>query len=242
MLKLVTKSSNKKLGNIASTYRSGGNNVYSSCPSACPMKPAHSAGSAGVDEAYLDAVLRAVPRGGRSWTYTHFAKERIPLPGLTGGPETTINISTDSMRSALDSIQGGWPTVVVDGSDSLEKSSTLGGVRFVRCPAEYVEEVTCSNCGGDRGPLCAQANRNFVVKFTAHGASKKRVDARVNLASNEAGGCYGSGGPVHLQWKRTMQQEPVARSDGEVLLEWVTGLGPGSIVRHHVLGDLGLVS
>jgi hypothetical protein len=45
-------------------------------------------------------------------------------------------------------------------------------VRFVACPASRRgRKVQCISCGGRFGlPLCAQANRGFVITFPAHGA------------------------------------------------------------------------
>jgi len=235
MLKTITKSSNKKLGAIAATYRAGAGNVYSTCPNTCPLKPNHGQGSNEVDAEYLQALLKAVPEDGMSWTYSHFPRGAIPLPGTTDGPETTINISTDTESEAIASFNEGYPTVIVVPSDQDEKMERIEGVRFVRCPAEYIEHVTCEGCGGDKGPLCARPRRDFVVKFTAHGGSKKRIDIKEEGVN---GGCYGSGGPVHLQWKKTAGGAQT-RSDGEVLTEFVAGLGRGRMVRHHVLGDVG---
>ena len=46
------------------------------------------------------------------------------------------------------------------------------GVRFVACPASRSgRKVQCISCGGRFGlPLCAQADRGFVITFPAHGA------------------------------------------------------------------------
>ena len=49
----------------------------------------------------------------------------------------------------------------------------LNGVKLVRCPAEYLDNFGCGQCGGDDGPLCARLDRTFAILFTAHGASKK---------------------------------------------------------------------
>lgn len=239
MLKLVAKSSNKKLGDIASTYRAGQGNVWSTCPNSCPLKPDHGQGSNEVDEEYLEALLDAVPRDGMSWTYTHFPR-REEFLGVWGKPQTTINISMDTIDEALESSLAGYPTVVVRGSDEIEKVEVINGTRFVRCPAEYIEHVTCKNCGGKPGPLCARRDRDFVVKFTAHGQSKGRINARQE-GSEEKGGCYGSGGPVHLQWKKTSSGDATELTDGEKLIEWVDTLKPGTYLRSHVLGDLGRV-
>lgn len=240
MLKLVTKSTNKKLGNIASTYRAGAGNVYSTCPSSCPMKPDHSPGTNAVDGAYLEALLSAVPRGGISWTYTHFPREQIPLPGSLGGlPETTINISTDTVVGALTSFRDGYPTVIVEDELETERSDRFSDVQVVRCPAEYREEVTCQNCGNGN-PLCARPDRNFVVKFTAHGSGKRWINERRRGESEENGGCYGGNFPIKLHWGRVSEQVQGIKTEAEELIDWVGTLQVGTLLRSHVLGDVGL--
>lgn len=238
MLKTIDKSSNKKLGGCAATYRAGIDSVFDTCPSTCVLKPATEKGSTFLDHTYLDAVLRAVPAGGSSWTYTHFPKEQIPI---TTPGQTCINISTDSVSEAIDSIQSGHPTVVVLSSSKEEKVDVHEGVRFIRCPAEY-SDVTCNTCGGDI-PLCARPKRNYVIKFTAHGSQAKVINLRQEgstetTLAGTAGGCYGTGGPVRLQWEKTKGSEQ-SLSDSEVLTEFVASLPEGTKLRHHVVGDLG---
>lgn len=233
MLKTITKSSNRKLGGCAATYRSGTGDVYSTCPSGCPLKPEGHAGSENIDTEYLRAVLDAVPEGGVSWTYTHFPKDLIPLPEEG---KTTINISTDSHAEAKSALEAGYPVVTVRPISESEKVDRVDGVRYVRCPAEY-SDINCSTCGSGK-PLCARQGRDYVIKFTAHGNQAKRIQIRVeNQASQtQPGGCYGSGGPVHLQWKKTMGE---TANDAEQLKSFVRTLPRGTILRHHVVGDIG---
>jgi hypothetical protein len=236
MLKTITISSNKKLGGCSATYRAGKDSVFSTCPSSCILKPASEAGSTNIDHAYLDAVVRAVPLNGSAWTYTHFPKEQIPI---TTEDQTCINISTDSVIEAIESLQSGHPTVVVLSSDKTEKVDVESGVRFIRCPAEY-SDVTCNTCGGNI-PLCARPKRGYVIKFTAHGSQAKTINIRQADAtlSGTAGGCYGNVGPVRLQWEKTKTTEQDDKSDAEVLTEFVKSLPSGTKLRHHVVGDLG---
>jgi hypothetical protein len=235
MLKTITISSNKKLGGCAATYRAGTDSVFSTCPSSCILKPANESGSTNIDHTYLDTVVKAVPINGSAWTYTHFPKEQIPI---TTENQTCINISTDSIPEAIESLQSGHPTVVVLGSNKEEKVDIHEGVRFIRCPAEY-SDVTCNSCGGDI-PLCARPKRSYVIKFTAHGSQAKTINIRQadTTLNGSAGGCYGNGGPVRLQWEKTKTGEQT-KSDAEVLTEFVAGLPEGSKLRHHVVGDLG---
>lgn len=199
------------------------------------MKPSQQPGSSQVDTEYLAALVQAVPLNGQSWTYTHFGVQDIPK---TVSGQTCINISTEAIEGpggALEAFSAGYPTVVVRPSSEGSKVDLRGGVRLVRCPAEYLS-VTCQTCGGGK-PLCARHERNYVIKFTAHGASAKRIDIRA-IGGGEAGGCYGNGGPVRLQWERTRDLVET-RGDGEVLMGFVAGLKEGSLVRHHVVGDVG---
>lgn len=236
MLKTISVSSNKKLGGCAATYRSGSHNVYSTCPSTCALKPAGTPGSSKLDPEYLAAVYDAVPKGGVSWTYTHFTDEEslkaYPVPE---SGKTVINLSSDTVTEAISSYLDGYPTVVSVPKEMDSKVDYIGAgyerVRFVRCPAEYNDKVTCRNCGGGL-PLCARPDRNYVIKFTAHGTQAKKV------GSTEPGGCYGSGGPVAIQWKRTMNDVQEV-SDAQKLTEWVRSLPHGTFLRHHVVGDLG---
>lgn len=55
-------------------------------------------------------------------------------------------------------------------------------MRIVRCPAEYNDRITCSNC-----MLCAKdrtASR-VVIGFTAHGTAKNKV-SRAVIDANRA--------------------------------------------------------
>lgn len=228
MLKTITTSTNRKLGACAATYRAGSGERFGTCPDSCPLKPEVASGVSVVDQEYLEAVLDAVPEDGCSWTYTHFQPGDVPLPQLG---KTTINLSSDSYAQALEYVSKGYPTVITVPAGLDSKVEMVDGVRFVRCPAEYNDDVSCATCGGDT-PLCARPTRDYVVKFTAHGSKAKLVGQEAK------GGCYGSGGPVAIHWTKTSRQEQ-PRSDSQVLRDWVKTLPRGTKVRHHVLGDLG---
>lgn len=237
MLKTIKKSSNKKLGGCAATYRAGQENVFSTCPSSCPLKPENATGSAQIDHTYLEALIQAVPRGGVAWTYTHFPKADIPI---TGPDQTCINISTDTIQEAIESFMSGHPTVVVRPATELNKVDKVNiskdnDIRIVRCPAEY-SNVTCNNCGGDI-PLCARHDRDYVIKFTAHGSQAKTIQIRQESPETR-GGCYGNGGPVRLQWEATTRQD-TNMDDSETLRQFVEALPEGTKLRHHVVGDIG---
>jgi hypothetical protein len=64
MIKLINNSTNRKTGAIATTYRAGGRDVFSTCPNTCALKPIDKHGSNKIDQVYLKALKSAVVRGG----------------------------------------------------------------------------------------------------------------------------------------------------------------------------------
>jgi len=98
-------------------------------------------------------------------------------------------------------------------------------------PAELAENFSCDQCGGGR-PLCARGGRDYVVVFVAHGGGARLV------GDDTPGGCYGNGGPVRLAWESTRKTGDA--SDGAAVVRFARSLPPGSLLRHHVVGDLGL--
>lgn len=226
MIKTVRQSANSKTGPIAVTYRAGAANVFSTCPRTCPLNPQPSAAAGEIDRGYLAALRRAVPRNGRAWTYSHFPAAKLPKPAPG---ETVINFSADTLAAALKARKLGRPTTLTL-SAGAEIPRRVDDVRFVRCPAEVSDTITCSNCG-DGEPLCARGDRDFIVVFTAHGSQARRV------GTDEPGGCYGAGGHVAMQWRATSSKG--APDDAAALERFARALPPGSFLRHHVVGDIG---
>jgi hypothetical protein len=109
-----------------------------------------------------------------------------------------------------------WPQVVND-------------VRFVRCPAELSDNFTCQQCGNGK-PLCARGDRDYVVVFVAHGTGAKKV-------GTGTGGCYAASGPTAIQWHGTKKKG--LADDAVALRAFARSLPPGSMLRHHVAGDIG---
>jgi hypothetical protein len=228
MLKTVKHSANKKTGPIAVTYRAGGHNVFATCPKTCALNPQGAHAADLVDLDYLQAVRQAVPRNGQAWTYSHFAAELLPVPAPG---ETVINASCDTIPQALAAVAAGRPAVVAAPSGTVWPY-TVDGVRFVQCPAELADNFSCDQCGGGR-PLCARGERDYVVVFVAHGSGAALV------GDDKPGGCYGNGGPVRLAWEKT--KTGGHQDDAAELQRFARSLPPGSLLRHHVVGDLGLV-
>ena len=229
MLKTVKHSANKKTGPIAVTYRAGAHNVFATCPKTCALNPQGAHAADLVDLDYLQAVRQAVPRNGQAWTYSHFPAGLLPVPAPG---ETVINASCDTIPQALAAVAAGRPAVVAAPSGTVWPY-TVGGVRFVQCPAELADNFSCDQCGGGR-PLCARGERDYVVVFVAHGSGSRLV------GDDTPGGCYGNGGPVRLAWEKT--KTGGHQDDAAELLRFARSLPPGSLLRHHVVGDLGLAA
>jgi hypothetical protein len=228
MLKTVKHSGNKKTGPIAVTYRAGGHNVFSTCPKSCALNPQGDHAADLVDADYLAAVRQAVPRNGQAWAYSHFAAELLPAPAPG---ETVINASCDTMADALAAVAIGRPAVVAAPTGTAWPY-TVDGVRFVQCPAELADNFSCAQCGNGR-PLCARGDRDYVIVFVAHGSGSALVGA------DTPGGCYGNAGPVRLAWEKT--KTGGHQEDAAELARFARSLPPGSLLRHHIVGDLGLV-
>jgi hypothetical protein len=226
MLKTVAVSMNKKTGPIAVTYRAGISETYGTCPKTCQLNPAPSTGADEIDSEYLSALLDAVPRNGVAWTYSHFPADQLPMPEHG---RTVINASCDSMEGAIKAYSIGRPAVVAAPAGT-QWPYKFEGVNFVRCPAELSDNFTCMQCGNG-SPLCARRTRDYVIVFVAHGTGAKKV------GTDCAGGCYAASGHVAIQWHGTRKSG--AADDAAALIKFAKSLPPGSMLRHHVAGDIG---
>ena len=227
MLKVKAVTDNRKTGPIAVTYRSGADHTYGTCPKACGLHPLKAVGASAIDMEYLRAVIDAVPRGGIAWTYSHFPADMLPKPQAG---KTVINSSCDTVGEAVRSMGMGVPATYTAPRDSGDWPQVHDGVKFVRCPEETVERVNCQNCGGGR-PLCARGDRSYVIVFTAHGTAAKKV------GQDCEGGCYAAAGRTAIHWHRV---KTIGLSDdAKALRQFAESLPYGSMLRHHVAGDIG---
>lgn len=176
----VDNSGNAKTGSIAVTYRSGFQNPFGTCPKSCALNPNKSESATRIDNDYLEALLEAVPRRGVAFTYSHFHWRKwfrkMSARLAEKLPTTTINYSADTIKQAAAAVAANVPTVIALAEKALKhpKKWREQNTRFVVCPATY-SDLTCSDCGGRDVPLCARPDRQFVIVFPAHGASRKRV-------------------------------------------------------------------
>lgn len=226
MLKTIRTSSNKKTGPIAVTYRSGSTHAFGTCPKTCALNPCQDRSAPAVDQVYLAALRQAVPPGGQAWTYSHFSAHQLPAPKPG---ETVINASCDTIGQALAAVHLGRPATVAAPAGTVWPYR-VAGVDFIQCPAQLSDDFDCARCGGGR-PLCARADRDYVIVFVAHGSRAQLVGA------DKPGGCYGELGPVRLQWEGTIATG--AADDAQAVVRFARSLPPGSLLRHHVVGDIG---
>jgi hypothetical protein len=129
-----------------------------------------------INGSLLGDLVRA-NKGRRGFTYTHHKLDvglntwYIATANQLG---FTVNVSTESKDDAVSSFRKGLPTVVVVPSDHAD-SDVVDGVKFVTCPAQTNDTMTCAECG-----LCSQAERQCVVMFKAHGNAKRFVSEVVS--------------------------------------------------------------
>ena len=68
----------------------------------------------------------------------------------------------------------------------------------------------------------------------AHGTGARLV------GQAEPGGCYAASGPTAIQWHGTRRAAELApANDADQLRAFARSLPPGSLLRHHVAGDIG---
>ena len=231
MLKTVETSRAQKTKGLAVTYRAGSQEKFGTCPVSCELNPS-GCGASKIDQEYLNALSLAVPTKGVAFTYSHFSP--IHWIKKNGPGKTVINYSAKTATLAAKYIKMAVPTVATVALDfwNGRKSVDSDGARFVRCPAEYLPQFGCAQCGnGD--PLCARLERDFVIGFTAHGVHKKKA-----ANPDDPGGCYASGGNVLLHWEATADQSQ-DESDADKVTRFAKSLAPRTILRHHIAGDIG---
>ena len=234
MLNVVENSRAKKTTGLAVTYRAAARDMFATCPDSCLLKPAPTE-THKIDRAYERAVRRAVPKGGVAFLFTHYSPEQWGQGNEPG--KCVFNYSADSLEKAAKYLKKGVASVAVVPADYWKRKSSkkviaINGARFVRCPDE-ITGVGCNGCGGG-SPLCARPDRRFGIVFTAHGAAKNKAGD-----NTRRGGCYAGGGNVALHWRNLSRREQSEESDGSRVGRFAAGLRRGSILRHHIAGDIG---
>jgi hypothetical protein len=133
-----------------------------------------------IDFAALSAIARAVRHLRAKWSYTHHRLDignNAYFINETNKTGFVVNTSHQSLSEAAAAHLDDLPAVCVVPEG--HKPFTHKGVRFIQCPATLPgSKVQCVDCGGLYGtPLCAQADRPFVITFPAHGVQKRKAAA-----------------------------------------------------------------
>ncbi len=240
MLHIIPRSRAEKTSGIAVTYRSGGAGQYSTCPNSCELKPAEAAGADEIDPIYEAAVREAVPAFGLAFLFTHFHSRFWASQNLD--KMTVFNWSAPSIEKAALMTAAGTASVAVVpkgfwNDKESPRSVTIHGVKCVRCPNEYDKRINCGNCG-DGEPFCTRWWRKFAVIFTSHGPGAKLAGD-----PNKRGGCYAGFGKCQLWWKRLADRARIIGTHGSIdaseVKSFARSLPRGTILRHHIAGDLG---
>lgn len=130
-----------------------------------------------IDGVQLNQLVNA-NKGRRGFTYSHhlLSEGNASLIRQSNARGFTINASCESVEQA-DTVmtEQGIPAVaVVSSEESRRFFRTKGGRKVIVCPATIHDSVTCATCG-----LCANAERETIVAFPAHGTAKKTVNEKV---------------------------------------------------------------
>lgn len=118
--------------------------------------------------------------GGITFGYTHHPLTEANVATMRAAREwgIVLNVSADTIEDAraVRRAHPDLPLTVLLPSDAPTpiRDPELG--RIIVCPAQLAEHVTCDNCGFGE-PLCARADRDYVVGFRAHGAAHRRAAA-----------------------------------------------------------------
>lgn len=123
--------------------------------------------------------------GKRGFSYTHYpvldrqnnnAKANREAVRFANANGFTVNLSGNNLAHAdeLKALGIGPVVAVIPDTFADTKGTTPGGNRFVVCPAQTREGVTCKDC-----QLCSK-QRGIIVCFRSHGIGKNKVNQIAN--------------------------------------------------------------
>jgi len=125
-----------------------------------------------IDAEGLRAIV-AANKGRKGYTYTHkpMTPENQALVKEANDAGFTINLSGNNLKHA-DKLKalGIAPVTAIVPENAPDKGVTPEGNRWIACPAQTRENVSCASC-----KLCSVANRGIIIAFKAHGTSKKKA-------------------------------------------------------------------
>lgn len=133
----------------------------------------------GLDETIDTAALQKLVEantGKKGFTYTHKPLVGTNLAAVKAANLSgfTINASANSLEQADIFIEEDIPVCVVVPSDSPKQGVTPKGNKWVTCPAQLSDKVSCSNC-----KLCQRSDRSVIIAFRTHGARYKLANTIV---------------------------------------------------------------
>ncbi len=115
--------------------------------------------------------------GKKGFTYTHHdmtIRENILNVGAANLAGFTVNVSANNLdhADALKMLSQCIPVVVVLPIDQVTNTTTPQGNKVIVCPAaiDKTDKINCATC-----KLCAISQRDAIIGFPAHGASRKKA-------------------------------------------------------------------
>ena len=132
-----------------------------------------------INKKQICRLVRALKNFDIPFGYTHKPidvgnnKELIKFCNDSG---IVTNLSANNLNHAdyLSELNIG-PVSVTLPSNYSKHIVTPNGRRVVVCPAVISENITCSVCGGWKGPLCGRIHRDYIVGFPAHGFRARKA-------------------------------------------------------------------
>lgn len=117
----------------------------------------------------------------KGFTYTHYDCENniqnASIVKYANEAGFTVNLSANNIAHAdkLVSLSIG-PVVTIMPTDCDKVTVTPAGNTIVQCPATYMDNMTCANCG-----ICAVSTRKAIIGFPVHGVSKGKAQKIINI-------------------------------------------------------------
>ena len=106
----------------------------------------------------------------KAFTYTHcsIVKKNIDIVLKAMQAGFIINFSTENVKDLKKAMQAGCNAVIA--CNSMKNNIVVkDGIKIVKCPATYKDNIHCVNCG-----LCAK-KRDFAIAFPVHGNGKNKA-------------------------------------------------------------------
>ena len=130
-------------------------------------------------EIVADAAERFMARGGgRAWSYTH-AWRRVSRKAWGG---VSVLASVENLRDAARAMRKGWAVARVVPKFDSDKAWNEGGMRWIPCPAQTRDDVTCESCR-----LCWDDVKlraiGAGIAFEAHGSAHKKAAEAVKACA-----------------------------------------------------------